>query len=173
MQSIMAGNTSEPPCSNVTEVVDCSQDPFIGMVADSCYTASITSNFSMHLNFSVHLNLSMHMTVELTQNMRGCGVKSNCSTLKNETCGMGMMSQSNPFVEVIQCDFSCCAGDRCNGPSAVNSTSPSASEGSSANPGFSPTTGPTAAALQCTKAPSNAAIFSIVCLVYSAITNLF
>ena len=124
-------NTSEPPCSNVTEVVDCSHDPFIRMVADSCYTASVTSNFSMHLNFSMHVNLSMHMTGELTQNMRGCGVKSNCSMLKNITCA-GMMSQSNSFGEITQCDLSCCEGDRCNGP-----TSSSSSEGSSANPGSS------------------------------------
>ena len=153
MQSRMAGNTSEPPCSNVTEVVDCSQEPIIGMMADSCLTYSITFNFSM--------------IGELSQNMRGCGVKSNCSMLKNITCA-GMMSQSNSFGEITQCDLSCCEGDRCNGP-----TSSSSSEGSSANPGSSTSPGPTASALQCTKAPFNAATFCIVCLVYSAIINLF
>jgi len=152
MQSRMAGNTSEPPCSNVTEVVDCSQDPIIGMVADACLSVSITFNYSM--------------IGEVTQNGRDCGVKSNCSSmLKNFNCAE-MMSQSNPFMEVTQCDVSCCQEDRCNGP-----TSSSSSEGSSANPGSSTT--PAAATLQCTKAPFNAATFCIVCLVYSAIINLF
>ena len=150
MLSKIAGNTTEPPCSNATEVYDCSQDPNISMVADSCLTGSITLNYSMISDFSF--------------NMLGCGVKSNCSTLKNSTRGMmGPAFQSNLFVDLTRCDVSCCEGDRCNGPSAVGSTS--------SNPGPSATSGPTAAALQCTKTPSNVTIFSIVCLVYLVISN--
>ena len=160
MQSKMAGNTTEPLCSNPTEVFDCSQDPNIGMVADSCLTTSITLNSSMVGEFSY--------------NILNCSVKSFCSMTKNITCGaLKSAFQSIPVIDLAQCDVSCCEGERCNGPSPVNSTSSSSTEGSSSNPGPPSTLGPTAAALQCTKAPSNAAIFSIVCLVYSAITNLF
>ncbi|XP_015774855.1 PREDICTED: uncharacterized protein LOC107353048 [Acropora digitifera] len=159
MQSKMAGNTSEPPCSNPTEVFDCSQDPNIGAVADSCFTASITLNFSNAGDF--------------TLNILNCSVKSYCNTTKNFTCLMlDAVFQSVPFIDMAQCDASCCEGDRCNGPSAVNSTPSSSSEGSSANTGPSTSPGPTASALQCTKAPFNAAIFSVVSLVYLAITNL-
>ena len=160
MRSKMAGNTSEPPCSNPTEVFDCSQDPNTGGMADSCFTASITLNFSMPANFTV--------------NILNCSVKSYCNTVKNLTCSMlDALFQSIPIIDMAQCDASCCEGDRCNGPSAVNSTPSSSSEGSSANTGPSTSPGPTASALQCTKAPFNAAIFSVVSLVYLAITNLF
>ena len=159
MLSKMAGNTSEPPCSNPTEVFDCSQDPNIGAVADSCFTASITFN---------------SLAGDFTLNILNCSVKSYCNTTKNFTCSMlDSVFQSIPFIGMAQCDVSCCEGDRCNGPSAVNATPSSSSEGSSANTGPSTSPGPTASALQCTKAPFNAAIFSVVSLVYLAITNLF
>ena len=158
----LMGNTSEPPCSNPTEVFDCSQDPNTGMMADSCLTASITLNYPIagDLNF--------------TFNVLNCSVKSFCNTTKNFTCTtMGLVFQSISVINMVQCDVSCCEGDRCNGPSAVNSTPSTSSEGSSANTGPTTSPGPTASALQSTKAPFNAAIFSIVSLVYLAITNLF
>ena len=162
IQSIVAGNAIEPLCSNPTEVFDCSQDPNIGMLADACVTTSIT------------LNSSMAGDLNFTYSTLNCSVKSFCNIAKNSTCSaMDSVFQSIPFIDIAQCDVSCCEGDLCNGPSAVNSTPSTSSEGSSANTGPTTSPGPTASALQSTKAPFNAAIFSIVSLVYLAITNLF
>ena len=171
MLSKMAGNTSEPPCSNPTEVFDCSQDPNIGRMADSCLTVSVTLNFSM--------------VGEVSYNILNCSVKSLCSMTKNMTCGtLKSVFQSTPGLELAQCDVSCCEGERCNGPSPVSSES--ASQGLSSTPVATASPSSTAApnstvALDSTvppsstaaaKVPSNAAIFSIVCLIYLTITNL-
>lgn len=171
VQSIMAGNTIEPLCSNPTKVFDCSQDPNIGRMADSCLTVSVTLNFSM--------------VGEVSYNILNCSVKSLCSMTKNMTCGtLKSVFQSTPGLELAQCDVSCCEGERCNGPSPVSSES--ASQGLLSTPVATASPSSTAApnstvALDSTvppsstaaaKVPSNAAIFSIVCLIYLTITNL-
>ena len=164
MQSIMAGNTSEPLCSNPTEVFDCSRDPNFGFMADSCLTVSITLNISM--------------VGEVSYNILNCSVKSFCSMTKNITCGALKSVVQSPDLELAQCDVICCEGERCNGPSPVSSElaskGPSSTPVARASPNStvapSSIAGPSSTAA--IKVPSNAAIFSIVCLIYLTITNL-
>ena len=171
MQSIMAGNTIEPLCSNPTKVFDCSQDPNIGFMPDSCEAVSITFNISMIGEFSF--------------NILNCSVKSLCRMTEAMKCGeLKSVFQSNPGLELAQCNVSCCEGEQCNGPSKVSSES--ASQGLSSTPvaraspsstrapnstvALDSTMAPTSTAAA--KVPSNSAIFSTVCLIYLTITNL-
>ena len=90
----------------------------------------------------------------------------------------------SPDLELAQCDVSCCEGERCNGPSPVSSElaskGPSSTPVARASPNSTvapssiagPSSIATPSSTAAVKVPSNAAIFSIVCLIYLAITNL-
>ena len=91
-------------CGNPTQTFDCSQDPIIGQIADSCLTVSISINTSM---------VGM-----ISYNMLNCSVLSGCSIMKNISCGFQeTIFQVIPMMEIIQCDVTCCKGDLCNNPS--------------------------------------------------------
>ena len=97
-------------CNKPTDTFDCSQDPNIGNMADSCFTASITLNTSLPIG-DIHINIL------------NCSVKSMCNMLKEETCG-GLKTTflEMPMIEMKSCDVTCCEGDLCNDPSGSVAT---------------------------------------------------
>ena len=88
-------------CAKPNETLDCSKDPNIGQIADSCYTASILVDNSMYGMVSYYIH--------------GCGLLSGCSLLKNLTCSnMETIVQNFPGSSSTQCDVTCCEEDLCN-----------------------------------------------------------
>ena len=97
-------------CSKPTETIDCSRDPNIGSVADSCYTADVT--------VSVNTTLPGVPLTDIQIFVLNCSVMSFCSLLKNQSCGaLETVFGSTPQIQVKNCDVKCCKGDLCNDPS--------------------------------------------------------
>ena len=93
-------------CANPSKTIDCSQDPLIGSVADSCYTTRVNINTSLPFG-----NMEVYVL--------NCSVMSLCGMLKNQTCQtLQSMFKGAPMFEIESCDVECCQGDLCNNPSS-------------------------------------------------------
>lgn len=93
-------------CANPSETIDCSQDPLIGSMADSCYTARVNINTSLPIG-----NMEVYVL--------NCSVMSFCGILKNQTCqNLQSTLKGIPMFEIESCDVTCCQGDLCNNPSS-------------------------------------------------------
>ena len=111
-------------CANPSETIDCSQDPLIGSMADSCYTTRVNINTSFPIG-----NMEVYLL--------NCSVMSFCGILKNQTCQtLQSMFKSIPMFEIESCDVECCQGDLCNNPSS-SSPAPS-TESPSSSPSSTP-----------------------------------
>lgn len=114
-------------CANPSETIDCSQDPFIGSVADSCYTARVNVNTSLPIG-----NIEVYVL--------NCSVMSFCGMLKNQTCQpLQSIFKGISMFDIESCDVECCQGDLCNNPSS-SSPAPSSTPSSTDSPVSTSTT---------------------------------
>lgn len=105
-------------CANPSETIDCSQDPVIGSMADSCYTTRVNINTSLPIG-----NMEVYLL--------NCSVMSLCGILKNQTCQtLQSIFKGISMFEIESCDVECCQGDLCNNPSS-SSPAPSTESPSS------------------------------------------
>lgn len=112
-------NYSVSVCANPSKTIDCSQDPLIGKIADSCFTARLTASI-----YSASLNSSLSKS-DIEVYVLNCSVMSLCSTLKTQTCQYVQTAlQGIPLLQLKSCGVTCCEGDLCNDPSP-SSTVPS------------------------------------------------
>lgn len=96
-------------CAEPSATFDCSQDPLIGNMADSCYTARVTLNTSLLIG-----DIEMYVL--------NCSVMSFCNSMKADLCGMlGNIFGEIPMMDIKNCDVTCCQGDLCNNPSSPSS----------------------------------------------------
>ena len=96
-------------CAEPSDTFDCSQDPLIGSMAASCYTARVTLNTSLPIG-----DLKMYVL--------NCSVMSYCNSMKADLCGtLGNIFGGIPMMDIKNCDFTCCQGDLCNNPSSSSS----------------------------------------------------
>ena len=103
-------------CSKPTESLECSRDPNIGSLADSCYTADVT--------ISVNTTLPGAPLTDIRMFVLNCSVMSLCSFLKDQTCGaLETTFEGMPQIHVKNCDIKCCQGDLCNDPSTSDESS--------------------------------------------------
>ena len=106
------GNNSKSSmsfCAEPSDTFDCSQDPLIGSMADSCYTARVTLNTSLPIG-----DIEMYVL--------NCSVMSFCNSMKADLCGMlGNIFGGIPMMDIENCDVTCCQGDLCNNPSSPSS----------------------------------------------------
>ena len=108
--NVNANSGSLTFCSKPTESIDCSRDPNIGSLADSCYTADVT--------ISVNTTLPGVPLTDIRMFVLNCSVMSLCSFLKDQTCGgLETAFEGMPQIQVKNCDVKCCQGDLCNDPS--------------------------------------------------------
>ena len=97
-------------------VLECSRDPNIGSLADSCYTADVT--------ISVNTTLPGAPLTDIRMFVLNCSVMSLCSFLKDQTCGaLETVFEGMPQIHVKNCDVKCCQGDLCNDPSTSDESS--------------------------------------------------
>ena len=100
-------------CSKPTESLDCSRDPNIGSLADSCYTADV--------RISVNTTIPGAPLTGIQMFVLNCSVMSLCSFLKDQTCGaLQTAFEAMPQIQVKNCDVKCCQGDLCNDPSKAS-----------------------------------------------------
>lgn len=93
-------------CANPSETIDCSQDPLIGSMTDSCFTARVNINTSLPIG-----NMEVYVL--------NCSVMSYCGMLKDQTCqNLQTVLKGIPMFEIESCDVTCCQGDLCNNPSS-------------------------------------------------------
>ena len=96
-------------CAEPSDTFDCSQDPLIGSMAASCYTARVTLNTSLPIG-----DLKMYVL--------NCSVMSYCNSMKADLCGtLGNIFGGIPMMDIKNCDFTCCQGDLFNNPSSSSS----------------------------------------------------
>lgn len=139
-------------CANPSETIDCSQDPFIGSVADSCYTARVNINTSLPIG-----NMEVYVL--------NCSVMSFCGMLKNQTCQtLQSIFKGISMFEIESCDVEGCQGDLCNNPSssspAPSTESPSSSPSSTPSSTDSPvSTGTTVKSSVKSNVPSATTLF--------------
>ena len=108
--NVNANSGSLTFCSKPTESIDCSRDPNIGSLADSCYTADVT--------ISVNTTVPGVPLTDIQVFVLNCSVMSLCSFLKDQTCrGLETAFEGIPQIQMKNCDVKCCQGDLCNDPS--------------------------------------------------------
>ena len=151
-------------CANPSETIDCSQDPSIGGVADSCYTTRVNINTSLPIG-----NMEVYLL--------NCSVMSFCGMLKNQTCqNLQSMFKVIPMFEIESCDVECCQGDLCNNPSssspAPSTESPSSSPSSTPSSTDSPvSTGTTVKSSVKSSVPSATTLFGNLVLMALTVVN--
>ena len=112
LTNIAQTSNSVSVCANPSKTIDCSQDPLIGKIADSCFTARLAASINpASLNFSLPKS-------DIEVYVLNCSVMSLCSTLKTQTCqNVQTALQGIPILQLKSCGVTCCEGDLCNDPS--------------------------------------------------------